>query len=170
MSQRTQRLIAAAAAATLAGLTLLTLASIGVGARSVSATISLRTTKLGPVLVSTQGHTLYMFMKDVHGASACYGSCMKVWPPLLTTGKATAGSGLNAALISTTKRNDGSMQVTYNKHPLYRYVHDTSAGDTYGEALFQFGAKWYALNAKGSGVIKRSSSTSSSSGGGYGSG
>jgi predicted lipoprotein with Yx(FWY)xxD motif len=164
MSQRTLRLIAAAAAAALAGLTLLTIASSGVGARVMTATISLRTTKLGPVLVNAQGHTLYMFMKDTHGKSACYGPCMKAWPPLLTTGKPTAGSGLSAALIGTSKRSDGSMQVTYNKHPLYRYMRDTSSGDTYGEALFQVGAKWYALNAHGNDVVK----SMSSSGGGYG--
>ncbi len=55
------------------------------------------------------------------------------WPPLLTTGAPTAGSGVTASMLGTTKRTDGTTQVTYNGWPLYYYVSDKAAGDTTGE-------------------------------------
>ena len=58
-----------------------------------------------------------MFAKDKNGKSSCSGGCSKFWPPSLKSGKATAGSGVKAALIGTTKRSNGSLQLTYNKHP-----------------------------------------------------
>jgi predicted lipoprotein with Yx(FWY)xxD motif len=118
--------------------------------------------------VTAQGHTLYLFEKDTHDKSACNGSCAKLWPPLLTTGKPSVGTGLNPALIGMTMRSNGSLQVTYNKHPLYRYVRDTSPGQTTGEGLSLFGAKWYALNAQGNDVVKNASSSGGGYGGAYG--
>jgi hypothetical protein len=53
-----------------------------------------------------------------------------------------------------TRRSNGSLQVTYNKHPLYRYTLDTNAGQTKGEGVLAFGAKWYAVSAKGTAVVK----------------
>ena len=54
--------------------------------------------------------------------------------------------------------------MTYNGHPLYLYIGDQKAGDTNGQAVDAFGAKWYALSAAGSAVAK---SSGSGSGGGY---
>jgi predicted lipoprotein with Yx(FWY)xxD motif len=58
-------------------------------ARSASGTtgsVSLRTTKLGAILVNSRGHTLYMFAKDKNGKSSCSGNCAKFWPPSLLRG------------------------------------------------------------------------------------
>ena len=43
---------------------------------------------LGKVLVNGHGQTLYLFEKDKHGKSACYGQCATFWPPAFTTGSA----------------------------------------------------------------------------------
>jgi len=124
-----------------------------------SATVSLRQTDLGRILVSAKGRTLYLFMKDVNGKSACGGSCVTYWPPLVKTGKLTVGPGLKRALIGTTKRSDGRLQVTYNKHPLYTFALDRSAGQTKGQGSSNFGAKWYAVSAKGRAVVKAPTTT-----------
>ncbi len=124
------------------------------GATGTNATVSLRKTKLGLILVNSRGHTLYLFAKDRKGKSACSGSCAKFWPPLLRHGKPTAGSGVKASLLGTTRRSDGSLQVSYSKHPLYTFALDKRAGQTNGERRLAFGAKWYAVSAKGTAVVK----------------
>ena len=108
---------------------------------------------LGQILVDGEGRTVYMFAKDKGGMSSCSGSCAAVWPPVATSAKPMAGSGADAAKLGTTKRSDGSMQVTYNGHPLYYYAPDgTTAGSAKGEGLNQFGAKWYTVSAAGDAV------------------
>jgi predicted lipoprotein with Yx(FWY)xxD motif len=133
--------------------------SIAYGATRTPPTVSLRKTKLGLVLVNSAGRTLYLFAKDTNGKSACNGSCAKFWPPLLIFGKATAGSGVKASLLGTTRRSNGSLQVTYNKHPLYTYALDKQAGQTNGEGSLAFGAKWYAVSAKGTAALKAPAAT-----------
>ena len=61
-------------------------------------------------------------------------------------------AGAKASLLGTSKRPDGRLQVTYNHHPLYTFVKDTRKGQTNGEAVSAFGAKWYALSAAGAKV------------------
>jgi predicted lipoprotein with Yx(FWY)xxD motif len=39
--------------------------------------------------------------------------------------------------------------VTYHGHPLYYYAGDSQPGDTTGQGLNQFGAKWYVLASSG---------------------
>ena len=72
-----------------------------------------------------------------------------MWPPLAAAGKPAAGAGIDAAKLGTTKRADGSTEVTYNGHPLYTYAGDTATGQTSGQGLDDFGAEWYALSATG---------------------
>jgi predicted lipoprotein with Yx(FWY)xxD motif len=129
----------------------------GSSARSAtrsSATVSVHKTTLGMVLVAANGHTLYLFRKDRNDTSACSASCAKFWPPLITRSKPTAGMGVKASLLGTTRRSNGSMQVTYNRHPLYTYALDKGAGQTKGEGVAAFGAKWYALSADGTAIVK----------------
>lgn len=137
----------------------LTAGSIAYSATRAHATVSLRKTKLGPVLVNSRGRTLYLFAKDRNGKSACSASCAKFWPPLLTRGKPSAGSGVKASLLGTTARSNGAIQLTYNKHPLYRFALDTQAGQTKGEGMSAFGARWYAVSAKGTAVRKAPAAT-----------
>jgi predicted lipoprotein with Yx(FWY)xxD motif len=133
--------------------------SIAFGGTRSGATVNLHKTKLGSILVNSKGHTLYLFKKDTNGKSSCSASCAKFWPPLLSRGKPTAGSGVKASLLGRTRRSNGSLQVTYNKHPLYAYSLDTKAGQTKGEGVFAFGAKWYAVSAKGTAVVKTTTTT-----------
>ena len=133
------------AASALAGFT-----AIASSATSKPATVKTGTSALGRIVVDGQSRTLYLFEKDKHGKSACSGACAANWPPLLTKGKPVAGTGAKASLLGTTKRSDGTTQVTYNKHPLYTFVGDKGKrGATTGEGLEAFGAKWYVVAAKG---------------------
>src|SRR5437667_2127948 len=121
--------------------------------------VSTASTSLGPILVNSRGHTLYLFAKDRNGKSACSGSCARFWPPLLSQGNPTAGPGVKPSLIGTTRRSNGSRQETYNRHPLYTFALDKLAGQTKGEGNFAFGAKWYAVSARGTAVVKTSTTT-----------
>jgi len=115
-----------------------------------AATVSLRKLNVGNALVDSQGRTLYLFEADKGPMSTCNGACASLWPPDTTSGTPKAGPGVDAAKLGTTKRSDGTLEVTYNGHPLYRYAPDTKAGDATGQGLNQFGAKWYVLAASGS--------------------
>lgn len=118
-------------------------------ASGAAATVAAADSKLGGILVGKDGRTLYLFEADTSATSTCNGACAAAWPPLTTTGAPQAGKGAKASLLGTSKRADNTTQVTYNGHPLYYYAGDTQAGDTNGQELDQFGAKWYALTAAG---------------------
>jgi predicted lipoprotein with Yx(FWY)xxD motif len=105
--------------------------------------------KLGRIVVDSKGFTLYDFHKDKGTTSACYGGCAQIWPPLTTEGKPQAGEGASASKLGTTKRKDGTLQVTYAGHPLYTYTADTKPGDAKGNDISTFGGEWYALQPSG---------------------
>lgn len=104
---------------------------------------------LGTILVTAEGMTLYDFHKDKGGNSACYGACAGTWPPLLTEGNPQAQGAAERSMLGTTKRKDGTVQVTYNDWPLYTYVADQAPGEANGNDVDQFGAEWYALQPSG---------------------
>jgi predicted lipoprotein with Yx(FWY)xxD motif len=120
---------------------------------------------LGNILVDSQGHTLYLFKKDSGTKSACFGACATNWPPLRASGTPTVGGGASASSVGTTPRSDGTPQITYNGHPLYRFVGDKKPGDTNGQGLTAFGGGWFALSAAGNQVSTQSSGGSAGSGG-----
>jgi predicted lipoprotein with Yx(FWY)xxD motif len=124
-------------------------------------TLGVRGTRLGKVLVDAQGHTLYLFKKDSGTKSACFGACATAWPPLRATGKPTVAGGAKASMVATTKRSDGKPQVTYHGHPLYRFMGDNKPGDTNGQGLNAFGARWYAVSPTGKQITRRPSSSGS---------
>ncbi len=101
------------------------------------------------ILVDSKGFTLYDFHKDKGTKSSCYGACASTWPPLTASGPPKAMSGAEASKLGTTKRSDGTLQVTYAGHPLYTYVADTKPGEAKGNNFSSFGAEWYALQANG---------------------
>src|SRR5690349_3399470 len=112
--------------------------------------IKTRTTSLGTFLVDGQGRTLYMFEADKKNMSNCPSSCLSIWPGMTEKGMPTVSGGVDAAKLGTAKAADGSTLVTYNGWPLYNYVGDQKPGDTNGQGLNQFGAKWYVVSPKGS--------------------
>lgn len=109
----------------------------------------MNTPDLGKVIVDSKGMTLYDFHKDKGTTSACYGECAAAWPPLLTSGTPKAAGGAQQTLLGTTKRKDGTVQVTYNGHPVYGFVEDKKPGETNGNDFKGFGAQWYALMPNG---------------------
>jgi predicted lipoprotein with Yx(FWY)xxD motif len=131
-----------------------------------SATVGVSKSSLGSILVNSNGHTLYLFKADVGARSACSGACAVAWPPLLATGKPTAGTGLTASKLGTITRSGGKQQVTYNGHPLYLFIKDKKPGQTTGQGVTAFGAAWFALTPTGI----QASAPASNSGGGGGSG
>jgi predicted lipoprotein with Yx(FWY)xxD motif len=122
------------------------------GQASGAATVSLATiSKIpGKALVGSSGRTLYLFEADKNGTSACSGACAAAWPPDTVTSTPQAGGGVSQALLGTITRSDGSMQLTYNRHPLYYFVGDSGAGTAHGEGSKAFGADWYVVAASGS--------------------
>ena len=114
---------------------------------------------LGTVLVDGQGLTLYMFMPDRQsGQSTCYNACAQAWPPLLLpTGASTplAGPGVQTSLLGTTRRTDGTVQVTYDKWPLYTWVTDSEPGQATGQGLNNLGGLWYVLSPQGKVITTR---------------
>lgn len=97
------------------------------------------------VLTDARGLTLYRFAPDTPTKSACYSLCASYWPPVL--GKPTAGPGVTGQL-GTITRNDGSLQATYNGHPLYTYAID-SPGTNKGNNITLNGGKWFEVPASG---------------------
>jgi predicted lipoprotein with Yx(FWY)xxD motif len=128
-------------------------------------TVTVRVAKssLGSILVDSTGRTLYLFKADVGTKSACTGACATAWPPLLATGKPTAGKGLTASKLGTTTRSGGTRQVTYDGHPLYLYVGDTKPGDVTGQGLTAFGAAWFAVSPAGNQISSQPTGHSSTS-------
>jgi predicted lipoprotein with Yx(FWY)xxD motif len=101
---------------------------------------------LGEVLVDGEGYTLYLFLQDEGTTSACTDDCLAAWPPLITEADPQASGGADAALLGTAEQADGSIQVTYADHLLYRYSADTAPGQANGQEV---GEVWYAVSPDG---------------------
>jgi predicted lipoprotein with Yx(FWY)xxD motif len=119
------------------------------GTKTGRTTVAVAKSRLGRILVDSKGITLYDFVKDKGSVSSCYGACAALWPPLITKGKPHAGHGVRASLLGTTKRKDGKLEVTYNRHPLYYFVTDRKPGQTTGQGVNQFGGPWWVLSPAG---------------------
>ncbi|HET6506796.1 MAG TPA: hypothetical protein VFG42_08400 [Baekduia sp.] len=103
-------------------------------------------------LVDARGRTLYLFEADTTSKSTCNGACASAWPPVTTSGTPKAVHGAKASMLKTSKRSNGATQVTYDGHPLYRYIGDTAPGQTNGQGLDAFGAFWYMVNPGGTAI------------------
>jgi predicted lipoprotein with Yx(FWY)xxD motif len=154
--QRTHRLpIIALATLALAG----ALAVAGAGAQGDSpsaraaggARVQLRHTRLGGILVSSRGFTLYEFTRDhgAHNSCVAVRECAQFWPAYTTSGRPSAGPGVRSSLLSTIRIAGGKTQVTYAGHPLYLYSADSGPGETSYVGVNMFGGRWYALSAAG---------------------
>jgi predicted lipoprotein with Yx(FWY)xxD motif len=113
-------------------------------AKAGGTTVAVASSTLGDILVDGDGRTLYAFTKDKGDQSACSGDCATSWPAL--TGPATAGTGVQASLLSTSMQANGKSQVTYGGKPLYYFAGDAKPGDTNGQDV---GNVWFALTADG---------------------
>ena len=113
------------------------------------------------MLTSAKGFTLYSFAPDTPTTSHCNGTCAQNWPPV--QGPATA-SGVTGT-FGTIKRSNGSVQTTFDGHPLYTFVGDTAPGQNHGNGLNAAGGLWHEITTSSSAPA---GSSSSGSGGGYG--
>jgi predicted lipoprotein with Yx(FWY)xxD motif len=143
----------AAAAVALAALTVGAFGATAAAAPSAtnarSATVKVAHRDLGKILVDSRGRTLYVLSADLAGKSKCFGACAQNWPPLRASRKPTVGTGLKASKVGTIRRSDGKPQVTYNRHPLYRFVGDTKPGQTHGQGIVAFGGRWTVVSPAG---------------------
>ncbi|MGQ4516078.1 COG4315 family predicted lipoprotein [Streptomyces sp. DW26H14] len=138
-------------------------AAAGSGAGAVA---DIRSTggDLGTHLVDGSGKTLYLFVKDKAGASRCTGDCAAAWPPVTAKAAPRAGSGVTAAKLTLVKRSDGTTQVAYAGHPLYYFAGDSAAGDTKGQGVDGFGAKWWLVGPDGGQITKTAAPTAAGGG------
>ncbi|MGI8714669.1 MAG: COG4315 family predicted lipoprotein [Solirubrobacteraceae bacterium] len=119
---------------------------------AAGASVGLRSTALGKILVNSRGHTLYAFSKDSPNRDRCVAiaGCIDIWPMLATSGKPHAGAGVKGSQLSTITIAGGRHQVTYAGHPLYTYSADSGPGQTDYVGAMQFGGTWRAVTAAGS--------------------
>jgi predicted lipoprotein with Yx(FWY)xxD motif len=111
--------------------------------------VSTRSGPLGTFLVDDKGRSLYLWVADKGRRSMCEGGCAQAWPPLEAAGKPAAGHGVDASLLGTTKRSDGSREVTYAGHPLYLFAGDSRPGQANGQGSNGFGALWWVVSPAG---------------------
>jgi predicted lipoprotein with Yx(FWY)xxD motif len=104
---------------------------------------------LGQILTDADGNTLYVFLQDTGGESACTDDCATAWPPLVADGTPT-GDGVDGEL-GTIERSDGTMQVTVGGAPLYHYSGDSAPGDTNGQGV---GEVWYVASSEGTAITE----------------
>ena len=140
----------------------LTVAGVGAAAASTAqatiahsagatgaATLTAHSSRYGRILFDGRGRVLYLFARDRGGRSSCSGACAKAWPPFLTKGAPTTLSGVNAKLLGTTRRSNGTRQVTYARHPLYYFKEDTKPGQIKCQNVSNFGGLWLVVALSG---------------------
>jgi predicted lipoprotein with Yx(FWY)xxD motif len=132
--------------------------------------ISVHQTSLGKTLVDANGRSLYLFQADRRNVSTLSAAGRAVWPPFTANTKPASLGGVAGSHVGTIKGANGRFQITYYGHPLYYYVGDHSPGQTRGQGLNQFGARWYVLGPAGNAIVSapRSPAPTAPSNGGSG--
>lgn len=118
-------------------------------AQAPRSTVVVKASSFGRILFDGRGFVLYGFTRDPRGKSACSGACARAWPPYVVKSPARAGLGVAARLLGTTKRKDGSVQVTYAGRPLYYYVGDRRPGQILCQNVTEFGGVWRVVRPSG---------------------
>jgi predicted lipoprotein with Yx(FWY)xxD motif len=112
-------------------------------------TIAAKSSSFGRILFDGRGFVLYGFTRDPRGKSACSGACARAWPPYVVNSTPRAGVGAAARLVGTTRRKNGSLQVTYAGRPLYYYVGDRKPGQILCQNVTEFGGAWRVVRPSG---------------------
>lgn len=97
---------------------------------------------LGSYLADADGKTLYWFMKDAPGKSACAGQCVENWPVFFRE-TVTPPAGIEVKDFGVITRDDGKKQSTFRGYPLYFYAMDKKSGDVVGQGM---GSNWYVID------------------------
>jgi predicted lipoprotein with Yx(FWY)xxD motif len=121
-------------------------------ATASAATVTARSSRYGTVLFDGSGRVLYSFARDRGAHSTCSGACAQAWPPFTTKSAPHAGAGVRAGLLGTTRRSDGTLQITYAGHPLYYFQGDTKPGEIKCQNVANFGGLWLVVSPNGSPV------------------
>jgi predicted lipoprotein with Yx(FWY)xxD motif len=135
--------------AVLAAALLAPAASAAPAGTDATATVSVRSSDFGRIVFDGRGRALYAFTRDKGARSSCSGACAAAWPPLYARGPLRAGAGADHALLGTTRRSDGTRQVTYAGRPLYYYVGDRRPGQVRCQNVFGFGGLWLVVRPNG---------------------
>ena len=111
-------------------------------------TIKTGDSQYGTMLFDDRGQAIYIWQREDSATAKCYGDCAKEWPPVLTSGAPVATGEVNSKLLGTTKRTDGTTQVTYNGHPLYFYAHE-GVGQVECHNISTHGGLWWVIQPNG---------------------
>jgi predicted lipoprotein with Yx(FWY)xxD motif len=104
--------------------------------------------EFGQMLFDRTGQAIYLFDVETTSEPTCYDACAEAWPPVLTKGDPVAGPSVDRSLLGTTERRDGTVQVTYNDHPLYYYAHEGKR-EVECHDVFLNGGNWYVVQLDG---------------------
>jgi predicted lipoprotein with Yx(FWY)xxD motif len=104
--------------------------------------------EFGEILFDGAGQAIYVFGKEKTSEAECYDECAEEWPPVVTDGDPVAESQVAPDQLGTTKRTDGSTQVTYAGRPLYYYAHE-SANEVKCHNVREFGGLWLVVTPSG---------------------
>jgi len=104
--------------------------------------------QFGEMLFDANDQAIYLFDVERTATPECYDDCAVAWPPVLTDGTPQADGNLDPDLLGTTERSDGSIQVTYNDHPLYYYAHE-EPGEVKCHNVNLNGGLWYVVQPDG---------------------
>jgi predicted lipoprotein with Yx(FWY)xxD motif len=102
----------------------------------------------GPMLYDASGQPIYLFTAESGGRPACYDACAEDWPPVLTEGAPSGDTGVRGRLLGTSRRADGSTQVTYAGHPLYFYAHEGTY-EVLCHDVEEYGGTWLVVRPDG---------------------
>jgi predicted lipoprotein with Yx(FWY)xxD motif len=111
-------------------------------------TVQVAGSDYGQILFDGDNQAIYSFDKEKGSTSECYDDCATAWPPVLTKGQPQAGTGADTGQLGTTKREDGTTQVTYAGHPLYYYEEDPP-GEVLCQNVDEFGGLWLVVKPDG---------------------
>ena len=117
-----------------------------------AAALTAHSSRYGRILFDSRGRALYLFTHDRGTRSTCYGACASAWPPVVTKPGPRATGAVKQSLLGTTRRRDGTSQLTYAGHPLYYYVGDTRPGQVLCQAVLEYGGYWYVVRSDGTAV------------------
>lgn len=112
-------------------------------------TVVVKASSFGRILFDGRGYVLYGFTRDPRGKSVCSGACARAWPPYVVKSPPRPGPGVAARLVGTTRRKNGSLQVTYAGRPLYYYVGDRKPGQILCQDVTEFGGVWRVVRPSG---------------------
>ncbi len=80
--------------------------------------------QFGPILATPKKQALYYWKAENDFKVHCTGACAKLWPPLVVKRAPAKHLGTIRGTFGTIRRPDGRLQLTFNRRPVYTYVHE----------------------------------------------